>query len=148
MQKIKSFLSVIGSARKRTGILFATGEFEAAVKSCIKEGYALTEAENQFGGTVFLTDDELLAKIKSGTDAQPILYIGLETFIGPRFEDAGFVEQLVKKLIVEEPLNPVIILLYSRRLFQIFSRQYSLHLTNQIHVLDLTTQETAEDEYA
>ena len=146
MQRIKSFLADISGARKRTGILYATENFEAAVKCCIKAGYVLTEAENQFDGTLFLTDDELLIKIKSGANAKSILYIGLETFIGPRFNDAGFVEQLVKKLIVEEPPHPVVILLYSRKLFQFFSRLYSIHLTNQIHILDLIAQEPTEDE--
>ena len=148
MQKIESFLAGIASARKKTGVLHATEDFEAAIKSCLKAGYTLTEAESQFDVSVFLTDDELLTKIKAGTNQKQVLCIGVETFIGPRLSDGDFVEQFVKKLLVEEPPQPLIILLYSRRLFRIFARLYSLHLPNQIHALDLTTPELTDDENA
>jgi hypothetical protein len=148
MQRINGFLSSISNARKRTGILYATEEFETVISRCLSQGYMLSEAENQVGKNAFLKDDELIANIKLGTAEKPILYIGLETFIGPRFDDTGFVEQFVKKLIVEEPTYPVVLLLYSRKLFQVFSRLYGLYLPNQIHSLDLSTPELTENEYA
>lgn len=147
MQRINRFLSSISNARKRTGILYAMEEFETVISRCLSQGYMLSEAENQVGNNVFLKDDELIGNIKSGTVSKPVLYIGLETFVGPRFDDAGFVEQFVKKLIVEEPTYPVVLLLYSRKLFQVFSRLYGLHLPNQIHILDLSTPELTENEY-
>jgi hypothetical protein len=147
MQKIKRFLADVGGARKRTGILYATEDFEKVLKFCVAAGYTLVEATNQHLDSVIQNDEELIKKIKLGASDRPIIYIGLEAFVGPRFEDAGFVEQLGRKLIVEEPIHPVVLLLYSRKLFHLFANLYNSSLTHQNHVLDLTAEEPTEDDY-
>lgn len=148
MQRIESFLAGIDSARKRTGILYATEDFEAVVKYCVRNGYVLVETASQYAGTIILKDDELIARMKLGAQSKPLLHIGVEAFVGPRFNDAGFVEQLIRKLMVEEPPNPIVLLLYSRKLFQLFSKLYSSYLTNQIHVLDLTAEQPTDNDDA
>lgn len=148
MQRIERFLAGVGGARKRTGVLYAAERFEDALQSCVAAGYKLMEATEQHTNSVILNDEELIKKIKSGTVHNPVIYIGLESFVAPRFDDAGFIEQLVKKLIVEEPIYPVVLLLYSRSLFHLFAKHYSLYFTHPVHVLDLTTEEPIEDDYA
>lgn len=148
MQRIERFLIGINEARKRTGVIHATEEFEEALQSCITAGYKLIEATEKHTDSIILNDDELINKIKLGTTPNPIIYIGLESFVGPRFNDAGFVEQLIKKLIIEEPTHPIILLLYSRSLFHLFAKHYSSYFTHPVHVLDLTTEEPIEDDYA
>lgn len=148
MRRIERFLTNINEARKRTGVVYAAEEFEDILQSCITAGYKLTEATEQHNNSIILNDMELINEIKIGTASKPIIYIGLEAFVGPRFNDAGFVEQLVKKLIIEEPAYPLILLLYSRSLFHLFAKHYSSYFTKPVHVLDLTIEETIEDDYA
>jgi hypothetical protein len=148
MQRIKSFLTGINEARKRTGVIYAVEGFEEALQSCITAGYKLIEATEQHTDSIILNDEELIKKIKLRTVFNPIIYMGLESFVGPRFNDTGFVEQLVKKLIIEEPTHPVVLILYSRSLFHLFAKHYSSYFTHPVHVLDLTTEEPIEDDYA
>lgn len=72
--------------------------------------------------------------------------IGLECFAGPRFGDDGFIEQLVKMLSVEEQKFPVVLLLYSRQLFHVFSKVYGSQAANKKQVIDLTFSEVVDYE--
>lgn len=148
MQRIENFLKGVANARKKVGVIYAGNNFETALQCCVDNGFALAELDTQTSGPVIFNDYELVAKIKTGSDSQKIVCIGLEAFAGPRFGDAGFIEQLVKMLSIEEQKFPVVLLLYSRQLFHIFSKVYGSQVANKNQVLDLTLNEVIDYEGA
>ena len=148
MQRIENFLKEVTNARKKVGVIYVGDNFETALQSCISNGFILAELDTQTSGLVIFQDHELVTKIKTGSDSQKMLCIGLEAFAGPRFGDSGFVEQLVRMLSVEEQKFPIVLLLYSRQLFHVFSKVYGSQVANRNQVLDLTFNEAVDYEGA
>ena len=148
MQRIENFLKNVANARKKVGVIYAGENFEGALQSCVNNGFVLAELDTQKLGPVVFQDHELVAKIKTGSDSQKMLCVGLESFVGPRFGDDGFTEQLVRMLSIEEQKFPVVLLLYSRQLFHVFSKVYGSQVANKNQVLDLDLNEIVDYEGA
>lgn len=137
MQKTEELLTIIRRARKRTGAILADGLFEAVIDQSKQAGFAIIDGSALHNGKVLLTDDQLLDKIKSLAGATPCLFLNLELYVAPRLNDPGYLKQLVQKLVVLEPKQPIVFLLYSAKVFSSFDAIYSQSLPSPQHTLNL-----------
>lgn len=145
IMSINEFANVVRYARKRTSIILADETFQATAQALKVAGFGQSDMEDLYDGRMLLTDDQIINKLKSLASDKPVLLLNLELFIGPRFSDEGFVEQLAQKLIVIEPKQPIIMLFYSAKLFRTFSTIYQLNPLTQRHTLDLTDNSASNE---
>ncbi|MFD1470396.1 hypothetical protein ACFQ48_19365 [Hymenobacter caeli] len=138
MQRTEELLANIRRARKRTGAILADGLFEAVIERSKLSGFAVVDGSVLHSGRVLLTDDQLLDKVKLLAGGVPCLFLNLEMYVAPRLNDPGYLKQLVHKLVVMEPKQPIVFLLYSAKVFSSFDSIYSQSLPTSQHTLNLT----------
>lgn len=137
MQKIEPLLATIKRARKRTGAILATTHFEAVLEESMLAGFAVVDASAQHVGKLLLTDEQIIEKVKQLAGSSPCLFLNLEMYVAPRLSNPGFLIQLVQKMVVLEPKQPIVFLLYSACVFSSFNAVYSQTLLQTQHTLDL-----------
>jgi hypothetical protein len=137
MLKTDLLLATIKRARKRTGAILATDQFEAVLEESMQAGFAVADAAAQHSGKLLLTDDQIIEKVKQLAGSSPCLFLNLEMYVAPRLSNPGFLTQLVQKMVVLEPKQPIVFLLYSARVFSSFNAVYSQTLPQTQHTLDL-----------
>lgn len=138
MQRTEELLANIRRARKRTGAILADGLFEAVIERSKLNGFAVVDGSALHSGRVLLTDDQLLDKVKLLAGGVPCLFLNLEMYVAPRLNDPGYLKQLIQKLVVMEPKQPIVFLLYSAKVFSSFDSIYSQSLPTPQHTLNLT----------
>lgn len=137
MQRTEELLTTIRRARKRTGAILADGLFEAVIERSKESGFAVVDGSELHNGRVLLTDDQLLDKVKLLAGGAPCIFLNLEMYVAPRLNDPGYLKQLVQKLVMMEPRQPIVFLLYSARVFSSFDAVYNQSLSTPQHTLNL-----------
>lgn len=137
MQRTEELLTNIRRARKRTGAILADGLFEAVIERSQQRGFAVLDGSALHRGRVLLTDDQLLEKVKLLAGGSPCLFLNLEMYVAPRLNDPGYLNQLVQKLVVMEPKQAIVFLLYSAKVFSTFDAVYNQSLPSSQHTLNL-----------
>lgn len=127
----------INRARKRTGAILADNLFEAVIEKCKQAGFVVVESSAKQNGKLLLTDDQLIERIKLLAGNSPCLILNLEMYVAPRLSDPNFMKQLAQKLVVLEPKQPIVFLLYSARVFSSLNAVYSQTLPHAQHTLNL-----------
>ncbi len=142
MQRIEELLATIRRARKRTGAILASSHFEAVIDQSKLDGFVIVDGSAKHKGRLLLTDDLLIDRIKLMADGSPCLFLNLELYVAPRLNHPGFLKQLVQKLVVLEPRQPIVFLLYSARVFSLFNAVYGQALPQPQHTLDLVDNQS------
>ena len=142
MQRIEELLATIRRARKRTGAILASSHFEAVIDQSKLDGFVVVDGSAKHKGRLLLTDDLLIDRIKLMADGSPCLFLNLELYVAPRLNHPGFLKQLVQKLVVLEPRQPIVFLLYSARVFSLFNAVYGQALPQPQHTLDLVDNQS------
>lgn len=142
MQRIEELIATIRRARKRTGAILASSHFEAVIDQSKQAGFVVVDGSAKHNGKLLLTDDLLIERVKLMADGSPCLFLNLELYVAPRLNHPGFLKQLVQKLVILEPRQPIVFLLYSARVFSLFNAVYGQALPQAQHTLDLVDNQS------
>lgn len=137
MQRIKLLFATLHRARKRTGAILAPNNFEEVIGYGSQAGFNVVDISDHHSGKLLLTDDQLIEKVRLLAGSSPCLFLNLEMYIGPRLNNPNFFTQLLQKLIILEPKQPIVFLLYSARIFSSFNAVYGLTFPENQHTLNL-----------
>ena len=142
MQRIEELLATVRRARKRTGAILANSHFEDVIDQSKQAGFVVVDGSAKHNGKLLLTDDLLIERVKQLADGSPCLFLNLELYVAPRLNHPGFLKQLVQKLVILEPRQPIVFLLYSARVFSLFNAVYGHALPQPQHTLDLVDNQS------
>jgi hypothetical protein len=142
MQRTEELLTTIRRARKKTGAILADSHFSAVIDHSKQAGFAVVDGSANYSGRLLLTDDLLIERVKLLAHSAPCLFLNLELYVAPRLNNPRFLEQLVRKLVVLEPKQPIVFLLYSARIFSLFNAVYGQALPQPQHILNLVDNQS------
>lgn len=139
--KISEFIEYVQSdSKKRTGVVLADGQIDQIIKSFKVAGVSIVDCSDLYKNTLFFTDDQLIEKLRSSAAVdRAALIINMELFIAPRMRD-GFLEKFIQKMAAEEPRYALLMLFYSKVIFDRFTYFYQRNAPNQNHTLNLSEE--------
>jgi len=122
--KIDLFVDLVTNSRRRTGIVLLNPERIDFLSDFESAGVEIIDLSQNFSGQVIISDDAFLEIVSAKAIGKVTAFINVELYLAPRYEEAHYLKYLMPKLLNSEPLKPIFLIFYSKRMYDKFKSYY------------------------
>lgn len=131
MTNIKEFVEEVIHSRKRTGIILI--QEETTLTELRSLDITVIDLATHYRGDLTISENELCKLITKISLNKATAILNLEMFLSIRYQEARYLNFLLSKICILEPLEPIFFVFYSKILYEKFKNQYLLNKATDSH---------------
>jgi hypothetical protein len=137
MTNINEFINNVTSSRRRTGVVYCSGFFNPIIKQfeLNTPNLFFLDCTKLYNDTLTYSPKELLDKIEYECRDKVSIVFNLESFIVSNSD--GFKNKIANLATSREPLKPIFLFFYSKKIFISFKNEYESKSLNHSNTIEL-----------